>query len=96
MAYCGLVCSECGAFKKSKCEGCHSENRVFKKCPVRRCAIDRSYTTCAQCIEFEDVKLCRKLNNFISKIVGFIFRTDRIANLCCIREVGIEKFKTMS
>jgi len=95
VAYCGLVCSECGAFRKSKCEGCYSEKRIFKKCPVRKCAIDRSYTTCAQCSEFEDLKRCRKLNNFISKIMGFIFRTDRIANLCCIREVGIEKFRTM-
>jgi len=33
---------------------------------------------------------CRKLHNFISRIFGLVFRTDRKANLRAIREKGIE------
>ncbi|UCD00032.1 MAG: DUF3795 domain-containing protein [Phycisphaerales bacterium] len=93
VAYCGLVCSECGAFRKLKCQGCHSERPMFKNCPVKKCAMGRNYSTCAECEDFEDLKGCRKLNNFISKITGFIFRTNRTGNLCRIREIGLEKFK---
>jgi hypothetical protein len=93
VAYCGLVCSECGAFKKLKCQGCHSDKPMFRNCPVRKCALDRNYSTCAECKDFEDLKRCKKLNNFVSKVMGLIFRTDRIGNLGRIREIGLEKFK---
>ncbi len=93
VAYCGLVCSDCGAFKKLKCQGCHSDKRMYRNCPVRKCAVDNNYSTCAECSEFEDLKRCRKLNNFVSKFMGLIFRTDRIGNLNRIREIGLEKFR---
>jgi Protein of unknown function (DUF3795) len=95
VAYCGLVCSDCGAFKKLKCEGCRSDKPMFRNCPVKKCAADKNYVTCAECGEFEDLKRCRKLNNFISKLMGFVFRTDRISNLARIRQVGLEKFKSV-
>ncbi len=95
VAYCGLVCSDCGAFKKLKCHGCHSDKPMFGNCPVRKCAVDGNYGTCAECREFEDLKRCRKLNNFVSKLMGFVFRTDRIGNLKRIREIGLEKFKAV-
>jgi len=94
VAYCGLICSDCGAFKKLKCQGCHSDKPIFKNCPVKKCAMDKNYSTCAECGEFEDLKQCRKLNNFVSKLMGFVFRTDRIGNLKRIREIGLETFKT--
>jgi Protein of unknown function (DUF3795) len=93
VAYCGLVCSDCGAFKKLRCQGCRSNKPMFTNCPVRKCAVDKDYSTCAECREFENLKRCRKLNNFISKLMGFVFRTDRIGNLARIRELGLEKFK---
>ena len=96
IAYCGLVCSDCGAFKKQKCQGCHSEKPMFKNCPVKKCAIEKSYSTCADCEEFEDLKQCKKLNNFISKIMGLIFRSDRIGNLYQIRENGLDAFKSVN
>ena len=92
IAYCGLVCSECGAFKKQRCEGCHSEKPMHKGCKVKPCAIERNYTTCAECGDFENLKDCKKLNNFISKIFGLIFRSDRIGNLNQIRQAGLDRF----
>lgn len=92
VACCGLVCSECGAFKKSRCQGCHSEKPMFKNCPVKKCVSDNSFKTCAQCGAYSNLKQCRKLHNPISRIFGFIFRTNRIGNLEQIRADGFEKF----
>lgn len=93
LAYCGLVCSDCGAFKKQKCEGCYSEKPLNRGCKVKPCAMDKDVTTCAECDEFEDLKKCKKLNNFISKIFSLIFRSDRLGNLELIRQNGLEQFK---
>ena len=93
LAYCGLVCSECGAFTKGKCQGCHSDKPMNPGCKVKPCSQEKNCTTCANCGDFEDLKECKKLNNFISKIFAFVFRSDRIGNLNRIREVGLDKFK---
>jgi hypothetical protein len=93
VAYCGLVCTDCGAYKRQKCKGCFGDKPMFHNCPVKRCAGERRYTTCADCVEFDDLKKCGKLNNFISKIFGFVFRKNRIGNLDRIREVGLERFR---
>lgn len=96
LAYCGLVCSNCGAYKKGRCHSCHSEKPMYRNCPVKKCALERGYITCADCADFENLKDCKKLNNFISKIFDLIFRTDRIGNLDRIREVGVEQFQQQS
>ena len=93
LAYCGLVCSDCGAYRKGRCKGCHSDKPMNASCKVKPCAQEKNCVTCADCGDFTDLKECRKLNNFISKIFALIFRSDRIGNLCRIREIGIEKFK---
>ena len=92
IARCGLVCSECGAFKKQKCGGCESENPCYKGCKIRPCAQSKEISTCAQCGDFEHLKDCKKLHNFIAMIFKFIFRSDRLGNLAEIRQVGIEKY----
>ena len=93
IAYCGLICSDCGAYKKNRCKGCHSEKPMNRNCKIKKCNIENNYVTCADCKEFDDLKKCRKLNNVISKVFSFIFRTNRIRNLNSIREVGIDQFK---
>lgn len=93
IAYCGLVCSKCGAFVKGKCKGCHSERPMFKNCPIKKCNMGNNFSTCADCKKFNDFKQCKKLNNFISKIMAFIFRSNGVRNLEKIREVGLDKFK---
>jgi len=93
LAYCGLVCSECGMFLKGRCEGCHSEKPMFRNCKIKPCAMEREYSSCAECKDFDNLKDCKKLNNLISKVFSFIFRTDRIGNLNHIREIGLDEFK---
>jgi hypothetical protein len=94
VACCGLVCSECGAFKKKRCQGCHSDRPMFRNCPVKKCVMECSHATCADCAEFADLKQCGKLHNWISRIFGFIFRSDRIGNLMSIRSQGFDSFKS--
>ena len=93
LACCGLVCSQCGAYRRNKCQGCHSEKPMHTGCKVKPCVLERGYTTCAECADFGDLKACKKLNNFISKIFACIFRSDRIGNLNRIREIGLNKFQ---
>ncbi len=93
LACCGLVCTECGAYRKSKCGGCHSDKPMNFGCKVKPCVQEKNCTTCAGCVDFEDLKDCKKLNNFISRIFGLVFRTDRIGNLDRIKDIGAEKFK---
>ena len=93
LAYCGLVCSECGAYRKGRCKGCHSDKPMNSGCKVKPCAQEKQCVTCAECGEFANLKDCRKLNNFVSKMFGLIFRSDRIGNLNRIREVGFDRFR---
>ena len=93
LACCGLVCSDCGMYKKGRCQGCHSDKPMSMNCKVKPCVLERNYTTCADCVDFANLKDCKKLNNFISKIFAFIFRSDRIGNLNQIKQIGLDKFK---
>ena len=93
VAYCGLVCTNCGAFKKGKCLGCHNDKPMNRNCKMKSCAMNKGYVTCADCTDFSDLKECGKLYNLISRFFGFIFHTDRIENLKQIRKVGLEKYK---
>ena len=93
IAYCGLCCSNCGMYKKGKCLGCHSDAPMNRNCKMKACAMGRGYATCAECTEFDNLKECKKLYNFVSRFFGFIFRTDRIGNLNRIRQIGLDKFK---
>jgi len=93
VARCGLVCSNCGALRAGRCGGCHSEKPMFSRCPVKACAVEKGYATCADCTDFADLKQCRKLNNWIARIFGLIFRSNRIGGLYRIRDVGLDAFK---
>ncbi len=89
VAYCGLYCGACGAYLKEKCKGCH-ENAKASWCKVRACCIERGYATCAECTEFAEAGDCRKFNNVISKLFGFIFSSDRAACIRQVKEIGVE------
>ncbi len=78
VAHCGLYCGACRAYLKGKCPGCH-ENEKASWCKVRSCCISNGFATCADCKEFPDPNECKKFNNFISKLFGLIFRSDRPA-----------------
>lgn len=89
VAYCGLYCGACKRYLNGKCPGCH-ENQKATWCKLRSCCMENGYASCADCKEFEDPMACRKFNNFMSKIFGFIFRSDRNACIRQIREVGVQ------
>ncbi len=93
VAYCGLVCSACGMYLKGKCEGCHSEKPMNRRCKTKACCVEKGYDTCEDCEEFEELRKCRKLNNMISKLFGLVFGINSIGNLTRIREVGLDEFK---
>ena len=93
IAHCGLCCSNCGMFLKGKCQGCHSDRPMNRHCKMKACSISRGYTNCAQCTEFSDLRDCKKLNNIVANLFGFVFRTNRIGNLERIREIGLDAFK---
>ncbi len=89
VAFCGLYCGACGAYLKEKCPGCHG-NVKASWCKVRACCLDSGYSSCAMCVEFSDPKECRKFHNLISRIIGFVLRSDRGACIAQIRQQGIE------
>lgn len=88
VAYCGLFCGACGKYLRGKCPGCH-DNTKASWCAVRSCNIERKLSSCAECSEFPDVKQCRKFNNAISKVFGFLFRSDRAACIAQIKSLGL-------
>ncbi len=94
IASCGLFCSNCGAFKKQKCQGC-MVSPMYASCPIRKCAIEKGIITCAECSDFKSprsYKECKKMNNFISKIFGLVFKSDRPGGLATLRDKGKEAY----
>lgn len=93
IAYCGLCCTNCIMSTKYGCRGCHSVRSMNRNCKIKECSSGRGYNTCAECKDFEDFKKCKKLNNFMSRFMGFVFDNDRIKNLKRLREIGLDSFK---
>jgi hypothetical protein len=52
--------------------------------------MERGYSSCADCRDFADPQQCGKYNNFISKIVGFLLRSDRAACIQQIKTIGMQ------
>ncbi len=91
VAYCGLYCGQCKKFLKDKCPGC-KENEKASWCKTRNCCIEKEFASCADCSGVKELAECKKLNNFISKIFGFIFKSDRLACLNMIKKKGYNDF----
>lgn len=91
LAKCGLYCGACPRYLKDKCPGC-KENHAAKWCKLRTCCIEKGIATCADCTEFESVMDCKQYNTFMSKLFGFIFKTDRAACIERIKTNGADAF----
>ena len=50
------------------------------------------YATCAECADFPEPSDCRKYDNFIARLFGWVFRSNRRAGVLRIRQVGREQF----
>ena len=91
ISYCGLYCGACSSYKKDKCPGC-AGNVKASWCKVRNCNIQKGLGSCAECDEFSDAKDCVKFNNFISKVFGLLFNSDRQKGIEFIKSEGREAF----
>lgn len=91
VSYCGLYCATCSKYKKGKCPGC-ARNEKASWCKIRQCCIEKNIKSCAECDEFNDVKECKKFDNFVSKMFEFVFKSDRRAGIQMIKESGYDEF----
>ena len=90
IAACGLFCGTCRKFAKGSCPGCHPNERA-SWCKVWTSCIEHGWQSCAECT-LMSLESCGKFNNFIARIFGFVFRSDRRGCVERIREVGCEAF----
>lgn len=90
VSYCGLYCGNCSKFKKGKCPGC-AENTKATWCKIRSCCIENGFKSCADCAD-PGIENCKKFNNPIGSLFGFIFNTDRAASIQLIKDEGYEGF----
>ena len=89
VAHCGLYCGACRSYLQGRCPGCH-ENKKASWCKVRICCMEHNYSSCADCQDFASPGECKKYNNFISRIIGFVLRSDRAACIRQIKQMGIQ------
>ena len=89
VGYCGLYCGACRAYLRERCPGCH-DNAKAGWCKVRTCCMERQYASCADCTDYADARDCAKFSNFVARVFGFIFRSDRAACIQQIRELGLQ------
>lgn len=91
IAHCGLYCAACGRYQKGSCPGCQ-KNEKASWCHIRSCNMANGTKSCADCKEYSNPMDCKKYNNFISKVFGFVFRSNRAACISMIKEKGYENF----
>lgn len=92
IAACGLYCGTCPGFLKGKCPGCKG-NEKAGWCKIRTCNAEQGYISCGECAEYAGrTRECKKLNNFMGKVFGLIFGSDRFGCIERIRKVGNEQF----
>jgi len=91
IAFCGLYCGACGKYLKDKCPGCQGNDKA-SWCKVRTCCMEKEIRSCADCDEFEDLSQCAKLDNFMARMFGFFFRSDRMASLALLRQKGYDDY----
>jgi hypothetical protein len=88
VAYCGLYCGACPRYLRGGCPGCR-QNAKATWCKVRSCCVDNTLRTCVDCADHPDPDTCALFNNPISRVIGFLFRSNRHACVLQIRELGV-------
>jgi len=89
VARCGLYCGACRSHLSGRCPGCR-QNAKATWCTVRACCADRGFASCAECADFPDPRACPKFNNFMARLFGVVFRSNRAACIAQIRNLGLE------
>lgn len=88
---CGLVCGNCRSYRKGSCPGCSRNEKAAKWCGLRTCVLDHGWRSCADCTSMP-LETCPRFNNFMGKVFGLLFRSDRRGCIERIREVGYEAY----
>ena len=91
IAYCGLYCGACKAYLTGRCPGCR-ENAKATWCKVRTCCITHNFETCVNCAMFTDPRRCVRYYNLVSRLFGFVFRSNRAACIDRLRAIGTKVF----
>lgn len=87
IAACGLYCGACGRYLNGGCPGCE-DNPKATWCKIRSCCREKEIENCSQCNTFTDPNSCKKYNNFIARVFGFIQGTDRSKCIAIIKQKG--------
>ncbi len=91
VSFCGLYCGACKAYLMDRCQGCRA-NLTATWCKIRTCCRQNELTTCADCAKAPDPADCPTYNNFLGKLFGWIFRSDRADCIRRIRQMGIDEY----
>jgi hypothetical protein len=91
IAFCGLYCGACKKFLSDKCPGCQGNDKA-SWCKIRACCMEHDYRSCADCTEFADVSECKKFDNFMARIFGLLFNSNRVACIHVIKDQGYDAF----
>ena len=91
IAACGLYCGNCKKYLSEKCPGC-KENTKASWCEVRSCCQEKGIANCSACDVFANLKDCKKHNNPIARLIGFVTSSDRAKCISLIRENGTVDF----
>ena len=91
IAFCGLYCEACHAYRKGKCPGCAGNDRATW-CKIRTCCMQMGHGSCADCVDVIDLRQCRIYHNPVSRIIGFVLRSNRMACISYIRNNGYAQF----
>jgi len=86
IAYCGLYCGACRRYTSGKCPGCH-DNVKATWCRLRSCCMENNIASCADCKTVGHAQ-CEYFNNFMGKLFGVLFNSDRGKCIERIKEVG--------
>jgi hypothetical protein len=87
---CGLYCGACKSYLKEKCPGC-TDNEKATWCKVRTCTLEKNIAHCGAC-EIDDLFSCKKLDNPISKVIGFLTRADKERTMNYLKINGAQKY----
>lgn len=91
IAACGLYCASCGKYKSKKCPGC-AMNEKATWCKIRLCCQERKITNCSDCEEYPNPMNCSKYNNFMGRVFGLIFNSDRSKCITHLKEKGPKEY----
>ena len=91
IAFCGLYCGACKKYRTDKCPGCAGNDKA-SWCKIRSCCMEHGYRSCADCTEFADVSECKKFDNFMARIFGLLFNSNRVKCIAVIKADGYEAY----